>query len=311
MLELICTSHSPLLLNEAPSEEEQGRKFFAMIEKAHRFIKSYDPELIVIFAPDHFNGFFHDLMPQYCVGFDAVGTQDWDIETGRLNVPAGIAHELAEILLSDGIDVATSYRMKVDHGVTIALNLLTKRLDAYPTVPIFINCNSSPRASCKRARQLGEAIGRYLHRLSRRTLVVGSGGLSHDPPHAPFEQASPEVQKYLIGETPWTVELEKRRQGRVKSAARELVEGKHSILPPSREWDSRFLDVVINQRLHEVDSFSDEWITNNGGRGGHEIRTWISAFAALGAQGAYKAEVLYYDIITSWVTGMGIVRAHA
>ena len=80
---------------------------------------------------------------------------------------------------------------EVDHGFTIALNLLTKRLDAYPAIPIFINCNSSPRANCRRAREMGEAVGRYLMTLNKRVLLVGSGGLSHDPPNAGIEQASP------------------------------------------------------------------------------------------------------------------------
>jgi 2,3-dihydroxyphenylpropionate 1,2-dioxygenase len=310
MLELVCTSHSPLLLSVTPTERDQGRRFYDAIEKVHQFIVSYDPELIVLFAPDHFNGFFHDLMPQYCVGFNAVGTHDWGIETGTLNVPVDVARDLAHALLADGLDVATSYRMKVDHGFTIALSLLTKRLDAYPTIPIFINCASTPRASCKRARQLGEAVGRYLETLPKRALVVGSGGLSHDPPHASFEQASPEAQKSLVREAPWPIEFERHRQERVKSAARELVEGKTPILPPSKEWDARILDVLIHQKLDEVDLFSDEWITKAGGRGGHEIRSWISAFASLGVQGRYQAEVIYYDIVTDWVTGMAVVHAH-
>ena len=56
MLELVCTSHSPLLLSVTPTERDQGRRFYDAIEKVHQFIVSYDPELIVLFAPDHFNG---------------------------------------------------------------------------------------------------------------------------------------------------------------------------------------------------------------------------------------------------------------
>ena len=309
MLRLICTSHSPLLLSVKPTKEEQGYQFYAGIEKAQEYIDAYDPEMIVLFAPDHFNGFFHDLMPQFCVGFDAIGAEDWDIELGELNVPISEAQALASYLLQHEFDVATSYRMKVDHGFTIALNLLTKRLNAYPTIPIFINCNSVPRASCKRSRQFGEAVGRYLRTLEKRILVVGSGGLSHDPPNMPYEEAPAETKKYLIGETPWTREFEKHRQERVRVAARGLVEGQTPILPPSREWDQHILEVVLGQRLQEVDSFSDEWITKNGGKGAHEIRSWIAAFAALGEQGSYSGELFYYDVVTDWATGMGVVCA--
>lgn len=309
MLKVVCASHSPLLLHVAPGDKERGEAFFEAAEKAHSIITDYDPEIVVVFAPDHFNGFFYDLMPQFCVGLDAVSTEDWDIQMGRMNVPQQLGRQLVEHLLREDIDVAVSYDMKVDHGFTVALKLLTKTLDAYPTIPIFINCAASPRASCKRSRLLGESVGRFLSKLDKRVLVIGSGGLSHDPPHAPLEEAPKEARDYLIGATPWTVEFEKVRQKRVIAASAELAKGNSPILPPDAEWDARVLDVLTGQKLSEADGFTDEWITEVGGRGGHEIRAWVAAFAALGQQGRYSADVMYYDIVPEWATGMSIVSA--
>lgn len=309
MLKVICASHSPLLLHVEPIESVKGEKFFEAAERAHQLVVDYDPELVVVFAPDHFNGFFYDLMPQFCVGLEAVSTEDWDIQMGRMNVPADIGRALIDHLLKDDIDVAVSYDMKVDHGFTVALKLLTETLDAYPTLPIFINCAASPRASCRRSRMLGESVGRFLAKLDKRVLVIGSGGLSHDPPHAPLEQAPKEARDYLVGATPWTVEFEKARQARVIKASAELAKGNSPILQPDPEWDAVVLDVLTGQKLGEADNFTDKWITEVGGRGGHEIRAWIAAFAALGEQGKYEADVMYYDVIPDWATGMSIVSA--
>lgn len=56
-VKLICTSHTPLMGFGSPPEatEKHVRQVFHQLAEQ---IKAYDPQLIVIFAPDHFNGFF-------------------------------------------------------------------------------------------------------------------------------------------------------------------------------------------------------------------------------------------------------------
>jgi 2,3-dihydroxyphenylpropionate 1,2-dioxygenase len=308
-MQLVCTSHSPLLLSVTPQAKQLAEGFFAAVEEVHRDVIAYDPELVVLFAPDHFNGFFYDVMPSFCVGFEGIGCTDWAIESGSLNVPGDIAGHLAAAVRDEGIDLAISRRMRVDHGFTIPLNLLTKRLDAFPTIPIFINCNAPPLPSCRRTRLLGESVGRFLQKTGKRVLIVGSGGLSHDPPHRPYERATPELRRYLHRERAWTPDQELARQERVKKAARELVDGGGPCLPPNREWDRGFLNILTRQDLRGTDDFSDDWIQHNGGSGGQEVRTWIAAFAALGAAGEYRARERYYEIVPDWITGMAVLQA--
>jgi len=308
-MQLICTSHSPLLLSVTPRDRKSAEDFFTAIEEAHRDVIAYDPELIVIFAPDHFNGFFYDVMPPFCVGFQAVGCTDWAIESSSFNVPEDVALQLAASVRDEGIDLAISMRMLVDHGFTVPLNLLTKRLNAFPTIPIFVNCNAPPLPSCRRTRLLGESVGRFLRKTDKRVLIIGSGGLSHDPPHQPYERASPELKRHLLGAEAWTPDYELARQARVKKAAQELVNGAGPCLPPNKEWDRQFLNFLVRQDLSGLDEFTDDWIRRNGGSGGQEIRTWIAAFAALGAAGKYRARELYYNIVPDWITGMAVYRA--
>src|SRR5437868_1207909 len=78
--------------------------------------KEFAPDYIIQFAPDHFNGFFYDLMPSFCVGAGAVSLGDWGGGTGPLVVPEKTALELIDHVRAEDFDVAVSYRMPVDQG---------------------------------------------------------------------------------------------------------------------------------------------------------------------------------------------------
>lgn len=78
-IKLICVSHTPLLdFASPPAEIEAAAR--ATFQKLAEQVKAYDPTLIVVFGPDHFNGFFYDLMPSsvsVCVqGLRVTGTTD-------------------------------------------------------------------------------------------------------------------------------------------------------------------------------------------------------------------------------------------
>lgn len=96
-----CVSHSPLLgINAAGTGVEAVvREAFAVMAKR---IASYDPELIILLAPDHFNGFFYDLMPQFCIGARACSIGDYGSPAGELDVPTDLANQCAQTLIDDG-----------------------------------------------------------------------------------------------------------------------------------------------------------------------------------------------------------------
>jgi len=110
-------------------------------------IAVYDPELIVLFAPDHYNGMFYDMMPSFCVGIRATACGDWNSGQGDLSVPEEIAMQLLKAVRSEGIDAALSYKLVADHGFTQPMMLLTGGLQKYPVVPIFINSAAPPLPS--------------------------------------------------------------------------------------------------------------------------------------------------------------------
>src|SRR3954451_8901230 len=122
-LALLAMSHSPLLEHAELDEEVSGELETAFTE-ARRFVHDYDPDVIVNFAPDHYNGFFYQLMPPFCIGYAAESIGDYGSQAGRLDVPEDIAHRIAEAVMREGIDIAVSLAMQVDHGTVQPMEIV-------------------------------------------------------------------------------------------------------------------------------------------------------------------------------------------
>ena len=311
-VQLICCSHSPLMTTDV-QETTKGlhAKFFRELEQASAALHAFAPDLVVVFGPDHFNGFFYELMPSFCIGTAAEATKDWHLEGGPLRVPRELAIDCVRHLHARNFDVALSHSMKVDHGISIPLFKLAGALARYDVLPIFVNCAAYPRPSFRRVRGFGEAIGEFLAARNLRTTLIGSGGLSHDPPTPRLEKSPPELaRRLIIRHTPTQEELDARER-RVVRAARELVVGKGPCLPPSEEWDRDFLEKLLSNKLDELDVMNDGDIDRIAGFGAHEVRTWVAAAAAAQKLGTLQPELRYYHLIPEWITGMGIVVGHA
>jgi 2,3-dihydroxyphenylpropionate 1,2-dioxygenase len=263
--------------------------------------------LVGVFGPDHFNGFFYELMPSFCIGTAAEGSKDWHLDSGALRVPRELAVECARDLISHDIDVAISHAMKVDHGITIPLYKLTGSLARYDVLPVFINCAADPRPSFKRIRAFGAAIGAFLAKQDLKVTLVGSGGLSHDPPTPRIDHSAPEkTDRLVVRRTPTQEELD-ARESRVIQAARDLVVGKGPCLPPSEQWDHDFLNTMLSGKIEQFDAMTDAEIDRVAGFGAHEVRTWVAAAAAAREMGQVRSELKYYHLVPEWISGMGIV----
>jgi 2,3-dihydroxyphenylpropionate 1,2-dioxygenase len=79
--------------------------------------------------------------------------------------------------------------------------------------------------------------------------------------------------------------------------------------PLNPTWDGAFLDALEAGRLDELAALDDADITRTAGAGGHEVRAWLAAAAALAAGGPYRAQRLYYRPIDPWIAGFGVVTA--
>jgi 2,3-dihydroxyphenylpropionate 1,2-dioxygenase len=302
-----CLSHTPLQGIFDPSAEVL-EEIDAAKADLRASVMAFAPEIVFLFAPDHFNGFFYDLMPAFCIGTAADALGDFDTLAGEVNVAPEAADCAASVLAHD-VDVAVSHCMKVDHGFTEPLRDIFGSLATPPIVPIFINSVAPPFASCRRARALGEAVGRFARGLGKRALMIGSGGLSHEPPVPQIAGAPPELARRLINGRNPSAEAVAARRTRLLDAAHDLTLGR----PPSKalnpQWDHAFIKMAASGRADAFDDLRDEEITRRAGASAHEIRTWIAALSAVGADGRYDFRSIYYRAIPEWIAGFGVASA--
>src|SRR6478735_2347656 len=195
---LLAMSHSPLLHHVQPSPEVKA-EVEAGFETARTFVKEFDPDLIINFAPDHYNGFFYNLMPPFCVGYEAISIGDFGSQAGPLDVPFDLAQSMAQSVIDNGVDTAISLHMEVDHGAIQPVELVYGDIAAKPIIPVFVNAVSKPFTPIARIRALGEAIGRWAAGLDKKVLFIASGGLSHDPPVPRLAEATPEQREFIAG----------------------------------------------------------------------------------------------------------------
>ncbi len=307
-IKLICASHTPLMdhVDTDPDVDTAVRAHFGDLAK---LVHEYDPELIIIFAPDHFKGFFYNMLPPFTVGIRATAIGDYDIGSGDFDVPEHIAIDCVRAIHNAEVDVGISYRMQADHGFAQPLVLLGSAVDDYPVLPIHINCAGPPLPPFKRVRKLGDAVGNWARQQEMRILIIGSGGLSHDPPIPSLASSSPDVVERLIAGNRPSLEERRAREQQNYETARALARGEGDALPLAPEWDKEFMDQMMKGNISFLDSASEADITSVAGCGGNEVRTWVAGYAALSAAGPYQSKTIFYSDIAEWNAGMGIVIA--
>ncbi|MFP3547978.1 3-carboxyethylcatechol 2,3-dioxygenase, partial [Rhizobium sp. SIMBA_035] len=91
---------------------------------------------------------------------------------------------------------------------------------------------------------------------NRRVLVVGSGGISHEPPVPELIGATPEVAERLIAGRNPSAESREARQARTVAAARAFSQGDSPLHPLNPEWDRAFLAQLASGELTAVDGMT-------------------------------------------------------
>jgi len=305
---LLCMSHSPLLEHTEPPAEVKAA-VEESFSQARAFVHDYAPDLVVNFGPDHYNGFFQDLMPPFCVAFKAHGTGDYDSFSGTLDVPTEIAEDLAEFLVTEDLEVAISRDMEVDHGAVQPMEILYTDPSAKPMIPIFINSVARPFTKVSRVRHLGESIGRYFKNSDKKVLFIGSGGLSHDPPVPRFNEATEEQQQFLVSGRNPTPEQRAARQQRTIDTAKAFARGEADIMELNPEWDHSFLDICRSGDVTQFDSLNPDEMDAVAGHSSHEVRTWVAAYSALRACGEYEVTYEFYKPIKEYIAGFSVTTA--
>jgi 2,3-dihydroxyphenylpropionate 1,2-dioxygenase len=161
----------------------------------------------------------------------------------------------------------------------------------------------------ERVRAFGAAVGDWARESGKRVLLVGSGGLSHDPPVPSITESPPEVREFMIAGGALPEDARRAREARIVEQAVSFGRGGSELQQLNPDWDRWLLERFETGALGEIAAQSDADVTRLGGRAGHEIRTWVAAFSALAAAGPYDARTVYYAPVPEWLVAMGVMEA--
>jgi 2,3-dihydroxyphenylpropionate 1,2-dioxygenase len=142
-------------------------------------------------------------------------------------------------------------------------------------------------------------------------LVLGSGGLSHDPPVPTLATATGPVAERIVTGRPATADERAARQEAVIAAGAGFAAGTTPLQPLNPDWDRALLDLLESGDLAQLDSWSNSWVEEQGGGSAHEIRTWVAAHAAMAAAGGYETTWRYYRAVPEYIAGFALTTAVA
>jgi 2,3-dihydroxyphenylpropionate 1,2-dioxygenase len=238
-------------------------------------------------------------MPPFVLGVEAAEAfGDFGSRPGPLPVASRLAWLIREGLARDGFDIALSYALTVDHGIAQSYDMVcgAARL---PLVPLVINTAAPPLPSMPRCLALGRSLGSAIRAADAgRVLIIASGGLSHWlPSNDPRDTSVPADRRAaMIHGRPDVRAYSATREARVQALAG------NPDAPVNAAWDAWFLKQLLAADADPVAGLGDEVLEQQAGSGSHEIRTWLTGFAAAGQPLAWTS----YEPVPEWITGMGI-----
>jgi 2,3-dihydroxyphenylpropionate 1,2-dioxygenase len=297
---MVGMSHSPFAtMLPPPDATAPGGRFLAAAARVSAAVEALAPDALVVIGPDHFHGNFYDVMPPFVLGVEeAEAFGDFGSRSGPLPVASALAWLIREGLARDGFDIALSYALTVDHGIAQSYDMVRGAANL-PLVPLVINTAAPPLPSMPRCLALGRSLGRAIRAADAgRVLVIASGGLSHWlPSNDPRDTSVPADRRAAM--------IHGRRDVRAYSATREpriqALAGNPDA-PVNAAWDAWFLKQLLAADAEPVAGLGDEVLEQQAGSGSHEIRAWLTGFAAAGRPLVWTS----YEPVPEWITGMGI-----
>jgi hypothetical protein len=178
--------------------------------------------------------------------------------------------------------------MRVDHSFVSVMTLVNPGF-RIPIVPVMQNCNTPPQPSLRRSYDIGKRLSDVLATTAPgRVVAIGTGGLSH-----------------------WVGSAERRAFFNQQAGTRlpQLASCPPLQLdatgPINDAFDRDFLGLLEEGGAQR---FAEEWtparLEDVAGNGAQELRNWLLVAALSGDR---PAEVLAYEPVAEWLTGMGIV----
>jgi protocatechuate 4,5-dioxygenase beta chain len=266
--------HDPVMFvaPEAPQQAIRERMWKAFDTCAAR-LAELRPTSVVIVGADHYMLFGTHCLPSFLIGTgDVDGPLDAlpGLKRGVIPDSAPLAQHIAEHGLENGFDWAVARALTVDHSVGIPNQLIVQ-----PLRDAGVQVGTIPV-------YIAAGVDPYI----RLTRAVALGQAIR----AAVEAWPGDERVAVIGSGGISHWVGTADMGRVNEA-----------------FDREILDYATRCDTDSIARLSDDYILENGGNGGMEIRNWACAMGALsGARG----EVIDYAPVPEWVTGLGFVQLH-
>jgi 2,3-dihydroxyphenylpropionate 1,2-dioxygenase len=273
-------------------------------DEVARRLRAARPDAVLMVAADHYQAFFLDNMPAFCLGVAGrcVGRGDGGLPRYALPVHEGLARGLLEGLLEAGFDLAYARDLPLDHAFMTPVHMIFPQGDL-PIVPLFQNCNAPPLPSLGRCLQLGRAMRSVLEQIEPglRVALIGTGGLSHEVPLLDWRTLGATGT-----EEDWLAFMSSGRQGADPAVQQRIADevvrwGREGLGRISEEFDRELLGWMETGAYARFAQLDTATIRARGGNGAQEIRTWATV---MGAVPDTRGEVLFYEPVPEWLTGV-------
>jgi hypothetical protein len=250
---------------------EQGERVKQAFDRLRDELRAAKPDALIILGSDHFKSFFYNLVPRFCIGVGAE-CDAWD-----------------EGVLSG--DLAQTFRVPVHQE--LARDILEKAVDR------GFDLNAAEEL------RVDHSFYSPIERLTPE----------HDIPIVPIVinvaiPPRPSLRRcYELGRT--IGEIIKGRGANERIAVIGTGGMSHTVGVPeygliNEELDREFLVLLASNRAEEImDHWTQELIDTKGGNGMNEIRMWL---AMAGTVAGAAGEVVLYEAMKGWGTGVGLLR---
>ncbi|MCA0325655.1 MAG: protocatechuate 4,5-dioxygenase subunit alpha [Proteobacteria bacterium] len=186
----LFASHVPAIgaaVDLGKTDEPYWVPLFKGFEFSKQWMKDNLPDVIFLVYNDHATNFDLGIIPTFAIG-TAAEFEPADEGYGPRPVPKVVGHphlaaHIAQSVIQQDFDLTIVNNLKVDHGLTVPLNLMFGSPAEWPckVIPFHVNVVQYPVPSGARCFALGQAIRRAIESYDEplKVQIWGTGGMSH------------------------------------------------------------------------------------------------------------------------------------
>lgn len=244
----VYSSHVPAIgaaIDHGKTGEPYWQPLFKGFEFSKEWMKDNMPDVVFLVYNDHATNFDLGVIPTFAIG-TAAEFEPADEGYGPRPVPVvkgypELASHIAQSVIQQDFDLTIVNNLKVDHGLTVPMNLMFGSPAEWPckVIPFHVNVVQYPVPSGARCFALGQAIRRAIESFDKplKVQIWGTGGMSH--------------------------QLQGPRAGLINA-----------------EWDNRFLDRLIADPADLATMPHIDYVREAGSEG-IELVMWLIARGAM------------------------------